>query len=249
MAPDELALIRGIYTNPDRTEGVVCETCTAPIAYPYTLCYQCNQHQYAGVPLATVVAPLTYALKNTQAMTDVYRYKDESLPPSVRNASLSRLGRLMYESMSRHLGCFRELSDAPLVIASVPSTSLQRKGSHPFDDIKSMFGDGFTHARVDYVGAGGARNDRRRLQPELFAVDDSEVRGAHVLLLDDSWVSGGHAQSVAAALRNAGAAQVDIVVLARVLDPNFTETAAYIRDRPPAPFDPNICPITGRPHD
>lgn len=248
MAPDELALIRGIYVNPERTAGVVCATCATPVAASYRFCFKCNQHQHAGVPLASVVAPLTYAVKSTQAMTDLYRYKDESLSMSARGDSVYRLRQLMFQSMSRHLKCFQQLSDAPLVIASVPSTSTQRTGPHPFDTIKNMFGAGFSHADVVYVGKGGDRNDRRRLQAELFAVNASEIRGTHVLLLDDSWVSGGHAQSAAAALLCAGAARVDVVVLARVLDPTFSDTAEYIRDHAPGPFDPDVCPITGIRH-
>jgi adenine/guanine phosphoribosyltransferase-like PRPP-binding protein len=48
----------------------------------------------------------------------------------------------------------------------------------------------------------------------------SAVPGRHLLVLDDTYVSGARAQSAAAALRRAGAASVQIVAAGRVLRPD-----------------------------
>jgi hypothetical protein len=54
--------------------------------------------------------------------------------------------------------------------------------------------------------------------------------GAHVMLLDDTYVSGARAQSAAAALRLGGAASVVVVVIGRVLRPErFPGHAAFLR--------------------
>ena len=49
-----------------------------------------------------------------------------------------------------------------------------------------------------------------------------------MLVVDDTWVSGGSAQSVAVALKLAGAARVVIVVLGRHLDPASPRSAALL---------------------
>ena len=57
------------------------------------------------------------------------------------------------------------------------------------------------------------------------------LRGARVVLFDDTYVSGARAQSAAATLRLAGAASVAIVVLGHVVRPDRVAAhAAFLRD-------------------
>jgi hypothetical protein len=66
-----------------------------------------------------------------------------------------------------------------------------------------------------------------------------------VLLIDDTWVGGGHAQGAAKALKLAGAARVTILALARWLDMTWTPTPEFVNSRLASDFDPDICPLTG----
>ena len=54
------------------------------------------------------------------------------------------------------------------------------------------------------------------------------VAGADVLVVDDTWVSGGSAQSAAAALKLAGARRVAIVVLGRHVNPATRSSARFL---------------------
>jgi hypothetical protein len=54
------------------------------------------------------------------------------------------------------------------------------------------------------------------------------VDGGDVLVVDDTWVSGGSAQSVAAALKLAGARRVAVVVLGRHVNPADPRSAAFL---------------------
>ena len=54
----------------------------------------------------------------------------------------------------------------------------------------------------------------RALDPERFRAEQP-LTGAAVLLLDDTWASGGSAQSAALALKRAGARAVAVVVIGR----------------------------------
>jgi hypothetical protein len=56
----------------------------------------------------------------------------------------------------------------------------------------------------------------------------SAVAGESVLVVDDTWVSGGSAQSVAVALKLAGAAKVAVVVLGRHVDPADPRSASLM---------------------
>lgn len=57
-----------------------------------------------------------------------------------------------------------------------------------------------------------------------FSVLDRIPSSSHVLLIDDTWTSGGHSQSAALALRYAGAEYITLLVLARWLSEGFDYT-------------------------
>jgi predicted phosphoribosyltransferase len=56
----------------------------------------------------------------------------------------------------------------------------------------------------------------------------SDVAGKAVLIVDDTWVSGGSAQSAAVAVKRAGATRAAIVVLGRHVDPAHPRSAALM---------------------
>src|SRR5262249_56511217 len=67
---------------------------------------------------------------------------------------------------------------------------------------------------VPLLARPGADTWGRALDPGRFSAPHS-LTGQVVLLLDDTWVSGGTAQSAAAALKRAGAGPVALVVVGR----------------------------------
>jgi len=244
--PDRLAPLRSVFWNPDRTSGLTCAVCTTPsLSIGYSSCYPCNGHSHSGHPTADLVAPITYAVDGTQAMSDLYNYKSATVSDQARAAARDRLFNVLYLSLERHLACFGSIDS----IATVPSSG-GRNGKHPVDEMRRMFGDGFVQLDLTYVGpAGLERAQRRVLDPQRFRVDADLVRGQRVLLLDDAWVSGVHIQSAAGAMKLAGAARVVAVPIGRVVSPAYAEARAYLEDhRPPPPYSPDICPVSGQRH-
>ena len=69
------------------------------------------------------------------------------------------------------------------------------------------------------IQASGKVQSPREFRPDNYT-GTSTVSGQNVLLLDDTWASGGHAESAAAALKRAGAARVTILALARWMQRN-----------------------------
>jgi phosphoribosylpyrophosphate synthetase len=90
--------------------------------------------------------------------------------------------------------------------------------------------------------------DKRLALADRFAVSDEYrryVRGRHVLVIDDTWVTGGSAQSAALTLKAAGASAVTILCVARWLNHTFTAEHAAIVESNVVPYDAMCCPVTG----
>ncbi len=51
------------------------------------------------------------------------------------------------------------------------------------------------------------------------------MRGAHVLVLEDTWVTGGHSQAMAVALKRAGAVTVTVLPICLLLNPSWPPRA------------------------
>lgn len=73
--------------------------------------------------------------------------------------------------------------------------------------------------------------------------------GEAVLLIDDTWTTGGHAQSASAALKRAGASCVAVVVLGRHLNGSWGNTASYVEQARLRRFSWNVCALRNWHHD
>jgi hypothetical protein len=200
--------------------------------------------------VADVVVPVTYGVKSEQSYTDLTIYKSDSVPTGARQAAAGRLIRMVHASLSLHLGCIAEAGGQDIVVTTVPSTSGVRSSIHPLTEVLSMFGKGFVKTSLTYTGVAGLdRNARRVLASNTFAVTTpADVSGKHVLVIDDSWVQGGHIQSCAVALHASGARWVTALPIGRVLDPSFSPTKSFMEAHRVRVFDPEICPLTGLAH-
>jgi hypothetical protein len=130
------------------------------------------------------------------------------------------------------------------------SASLKNIGSaHPFRIIVSkLLKPQFVEISVtaSELARGAADVERRHLNPGYYNILTPIPKGKHIMVIDDTWVSGGHAQSVAMALKRAGAAKVSILAIGRWLRMNDRRTKGvynrFIRNRP---YNADICPWTG----
>ncbi len=73
----------------------------------------------------------------------------------------------------------------------------------------------------------GRTRGARTVDPGRFTVEDS-VRGARILLFDDTFTSGASAFAAAAALRQAGAAEVRALVIGRHVRPDRPDSRALV---------------------
>jgi hypothetical protein len=206
-----------------------CRTCRGPVQAGFARCYQCDlAHDRFGGLLADVVAPVAYAVKGGQLAADLWRYK--SGLPGATEAS-ARLTAMLSGFLDAHAGrVWRSagMADAPGLAAVVP-TGQGRLGAHPLLGIVASCVD---LPVVRLSPAPGALPRGRGLGNRVavgWLTVDGPVAGAGVLLVDDTWVSGGSAQSAAAALKTAGARRVALVVLGRHIDPADPRSAEFLR--------------------
>ena len=85
----------------------------------------------------------------------------------------------------------------------------------------------------------------REVNPAHFMSAVQLPPRSHVLLIDDTWASGGHAQSAVLALRKAGADKVSLLVVARWLKSDFSGNEEFVRQLSARDYDPGVCPWTG----
>ena len=79
-------------------------------------------------------------------------------------------------------------------------------------------------AQLPEVEITASEGEKRRFDPERFHIESAPDLNGNVLLLDDSWVTGANVQSVAACLKTAGAEQVSIYCVARIVNYNYLES-------------------------
>ena len=179
----------------------------------------------AGGLLADAVAPIGYAVRGEPLADDLRRYKSERAAAAEVAAAAARLRELLggfLADRGRSVWAAAGMSGGPSAVAVVPSGQ-GRPGAHPLV--------GLVRSCVDLpmvrLSIAPREIHIRGVNPGWVRVGDP-VGGADILVVDDTWVSGGSAQSTAAALKLAGARRVAVVVLGRHVNPADPRSAAVL---------------------
>lgn len=224
----------GYLRNIVREPLVTCTVCGTP-AEGYTRCFACQE--VAGtVGLADRVGSIAYAIAGTQSAHLMRGYK--ARPPSPPQQALVAL--LAAIAVGGHSTCAGRLSGLPISHwASVPSLPFD-PGEHALHRLVK----GFMECEEVTLTAAVKASTPRSVNAEHFVPSSALTSHSHVLVIDDTWTRGGHAQSAAVALHQAGAAQVSVLTVARWVEPNFANNKRFISDRLASDFDPSVCPWT-----
>jgi hypothetical protein len=178
----------------------------------------------AGGSLADAVMPVAYAVKGGQLAADLWRYKDGVSAAGEKLAARERLSAALRDFLRDHGRCAWQaagMAAPPGRVAVVPSGQ-GRPGSHP---LAWLVASCVTLPAVPLTARAPDVPRGREIGLGWLRVGGA-VAGQGVLVIDDTWVSGGSAQSVAMALKLAGAARVAIVVLGRHVDPADPRSAS-----------------------
>lgn len=160
-----------------------CQTCALPVnGYPH--CPQCSTHLRAHLPLADRVGFLVYADKpGSQAYRTMFGYKE----PRMR----AQYEPVLAVGLRAHFACANTLAGTiDSGWAVVPST----KGRTAFANlVRELSRNPQSEVRVSFTGIAPARG----LSAESWDISPRSPLPEHVMVIDDSWVTGASAQSLA----------------------------------------------------
>lgn len=243
-APDPLAEVRrylvnyggGYLRNTMWGSSVTCDYCVGIPSDPmYPMCYKCQNLYRHNRETSDRRGFVSYGWDNHQSATTMYRYKELRPPPG----TVQLVRALLFYAIHRHFACTAdELFVHPDSWAAVPS--LRNRG---YPQALRSIGSQLVPVTEARMAASPDARDPRTFRPENFVVN-SNIRDQHVLLIDDTWTSGAHAESAAAALKRAGASYVTLLVLARWLQPDRGVTKEFIHSELTSDFDPDKCPFS-----
>lgn len=178
-----------------------------------------------GRLLADAVAPIGYAVRGWPLAEDLRRYKSDRVAPADAAAAAARLSEMLAAFLAGHgrsVWTAAGMTAGPAAVAVVPS-GRGRAGAHP---LAALVRSSVRLRRVR-LAVEPREIHTRGVNPRWVRVGDP-VNDADVLVVDDTWVSGGSAQSTAAALKLAGARRVAVVVLGRHVNPVDPRSEAFL---------------------
>lgn len=234
---NDLIRVAGSYLHSVTTgDWAACEVCALPLD-GFRLCPQCQSHRRADLPLADRTGFLIYA---DEPISQTYRVMRGYKEPRTRASFEPIVQALLAVGLRGHFACANKLAGKPdSGWAVVPST----KGRTVFVDLVR----GLSTSPVSEIGVSlvGPRPDRT-LNPSSWAIHPGSPLPAHVVVIEDAWVSGASSQSLAVTLKQAGVSQVSVLSVARVLSPKWDPNKPFLRDvLPTLRYDWKICPWTG----
>lgn len=243
--------VGGFFHNTRRVSGETCKVCTVPCSG--VLCPQCRDHRAEfGAGLADLVVPLAYVKANMpqrnwqgkhQSEHHMYAYKWSR--PAERCAN--DLSLMVFAATALHGHCIsRSVGCEWQVVTFVPSTK------RPTDPAAGLARCVVPTGRPDTIrlkltrGPGTPVPDRTVRADRFVLADDGKnlVTGRHIIVVDDTWVSGAKAQSAALALKQAGAGAVTVLCVGRWLRADWDDHWSFMSQLT-APYDAATCPVTG----
>lgn len=236
---------RILTSVPDAGPGV-CDVCRGSPNPGFEICYSCEQAMgQVSRPCPTVV-PFSLYRTQSQLWSVLRNYKD-SPDPNVRARFSMQVAAFLGVALINHGDCIRGHCGDWDVITTVPSTSGKRIGPHPLVEALSRV-EALRQQHVPLLAPGPVALDHNQAHDQGF-VTTEPLTGRRVLLVDDTYTSGARVQSAASRLQLAGATVPAIVVVGRVISPEWSKPAAelWARQRE-VPFSFDTCALEP-PHD
>jgi len=201
----------------------ICTLCHTFIDPAYDRCYKCAVQP----EMLDTVVPITYSEHLGQMHTALRGYKEG--PTQLQHYAMPRLASILWLFLEQHEPCIAASAAARKerfdVVVTVPSSTVARDESR--GNLRWFVGTG-CGATADRYERALTPTDRvpsgREFNEERYEATRS-VADMDVLLVDDTWATGGHAQSGGTALHAAGARSIGLVVIGRHVRPDWRPVA------------------------
>ena len=214
------------------------------------ICLRCSRQPR----FADAILPISYSVRYGPLHWALRAYKDGV--PELRRRFGAELAAVLWRFLDHHEACLASAAGAPAfdVATTVPSSVAAHDRNHP---LRVIVGErvartaprherlltvperdaGARPARARPADASPAGAPPARARPPRARVVDHRrflatraLHGEHVLLIDDTWVTGATAQSAAGALKQAGAATVAVLVIGRHMHAEHARDAARLHE-------------------
>jgi predicted amidophosphoribosyltransferase len=192
----------------------VCSVCHTFVVDGWTTCYQCNEATRNLPFTADAMAFAALAVKGEQLARELWVYKSETSLAAQHRPRLG-LAAVLWRWLDNHESCLADAAgtDEFPIVTVVPSTS--GRDDHPLERVVGkMVGATSDRYRALMQPTEGETGDRR-FSSDRFEIVDSFPRGSSILMIDDTFTTGSHAQSATATLKEAGAGPVGVMSLGR----------------------------------
>jgi hypothetical protein len=230
------AIAGGYLRNPVRRKGVTCADCVTPVD-GYELCFPCKTHR-SQRGTADRIAFLSYAVAGHESGHLMRGYK--ARPPVAEHRQV--VGLLLLLALERHATCPEVVAGSKVTHWAIVPSLPAKPDEHP---LRSLVLGRTAGAEVNMAAAATVSNPRA-VNSAHYSCDVTLPPGSHALLIDDTWATGGHAQSAALALRKSGATTISLLVVARWLKEDYGANRSFIADLARRDFNPQTCPWTGK---
>lgn len=231
-----------------RAQTGVCSICFQ--GCDGTICRSCEIWKKSAMGSTaskdTALLPISLRAKGRALWSDTWAYKDSD-DAAKRDLAARRLAWLVHNFTTRHEACIAKRLRVPRfdVVVPIPS-SKERPGVHPLSALLRQVPNVAGRVREVLVHAGGAESAHRP-DPNRFATrGGTSLRGANVLLIDDTLTTGANVFSALHVLRKQGA-EVGALVIGRHFDPEYSAaTRRYFASASQVPFDFGVCALCDR---
>lgn len=217
-----------IYRQPPTRGPGVCEVCHGAASEGYRRCESCALTMSQVRRPTTNILPISLYQVNTQLWHVLRSYKDgnEVMRREFRTVVAATIARFV----NRHWPCVARLAGGPpTLVTTVPSTrEPPRPGEHPLVTAVKRCAR-LVDLYRPVLARGPGQVAHRRANDDAFEVT-RPLREARVLLVEDTFTSGARTQSAASALQRAGASGLAVVVVGRVINPDYSDASRRIWD-------------------
>jgi hypothetical protein len=239
--------VGGFLSNAFYVPNQTCAVCYGPSS-GRPLCSMCQWHaDNYGVRLADHIFVLTYAQGyHPQRLHQSVHMMTQYKAPRPSALAQENVALLMLIATYLHGPCMQQAARSDWqTLTFVPS--VRHPGiSHPVVDVARHVVGMPESARMVLELGPGASDENRIVRDDRFVVpptDQGKVAGRHVLVIDDTWTSGAKLQSAAVTLKNAGAAKVTGICVARWCRHDWPEHAQLLNSLD-TPYDALTCPAS-----
>lgn len=225
----------------------ICRVChTAVDGWP--TCFPCGQSsKIIGGASADAVSFVSLAPRDEQMATELASYKDSRTLPRLCQQKTLGLSAVLLKWLLRHEQCLARRAELGTFdfVTSIPST--KGRTPHPLVAVAAARIVNTPNRYRDLLVVNRTDLDDRAPAIDRYRVD-SALQGQRVLVIDDTWTTGAHAQSASAALKLAGASGVGVVAIGRWFNPDYQDQRSWLTRHRAVGWDWSRCCLETSPH-